>query len=75
MVQKNQLILAFLCAKIQRKSELSKKTIIFLDVMNSKLYSTLTNDIPHPSKVQIKIANLDKGQIQLYQRVLDDVPR
>ncbi len=33
--------------------------------------SSLTNDIPHPSKVQIKIANLDKGQIQLYQRVLE----
>ena len=29
MVQKKQLILAFLCAKIQRKSELSKKIIIF----------------------------------------------
>ena len=35
------------------------------------LLSSLTNDIPHPSKVQIKIANLDKGQIQLYQRVLE----
>ena len=33
--------------------------------------SSLTNDIPHPSKVQIKIANLDKEQKQLYQRVLE----
>ena len=37
----------------------------------TRLFSSLTNDIPHPSKVQIKIANLDKGQIQLYQRVLE----
>ena len=73
LVQGNEI--RFYRGKIQRKSELSKKIIIFLDVMNSKLYSTLTNDIPHPSKVQIKIANLDKGQIQLYQRVFDDVPR
>jgi hypothetical protein len=29
------------------------------------------DDVPHPTKVQIKIANLDKGQIQLYHRVLE----
>ena len=37
----------------------------------TRLLSSLTNDIPHPSKVQIKIANLDKEQKQLYQRVLE----
>ena len=36
-----------------------------------RLFSSLTNDIPDPSKVQIKIANLDKGQIQLYHSVLE----
>ena len=34
----------------------------------TKLLSSLT-DVPRPIKVQIKITNLDKKQIQLYQRV------
>ena len=35
-----------------------------------KLLVSLPNDISRPSKVQIKITNLDKKQTQLYQRVL-----
>jgi hypothetical protein len=35
----------------------------------TRLLSSLHDNIPRPSKVQIKITNLDKGQIQLYQRV------
>ena len=34
------------------------------------LISSLTNEIARPTKVQIKITNLDKQQTQLYQRVL-----
>ena len=36
----------------------------------TKLLASLPNDTPRPSKVQIKISNLDKKQTQLYQRVL-----
>ena len=36
----------------------------------TKLLSSLSDDILRPIKVQIKIANIDKKQIQLYQRVL-----
>lgn len=42
-----------------------------IEQVRTRLLSSLTNDIPHPSKVQIKIANLDKEQKQLYQRVLE----
>ncbi len=34
------------------------------------LISSLTDEIVRPTKVQIKITNLDKQQTQLYQRVL-----
>ena len=36
----------------------------------TKLLASLPDDTPRPSKVQIKISNLDKKQTQLYQRVL-----
>ena len=35
-----------------------------------KLLVSLPNDISRPSKVQIKITNLDKKQTQLYQRLI-----
>ena len=54
------------CVSIIEDSEFAN-----VEQVITKLLSSLTNDIPHPSKVQIKIANLDKGQIQLYQRVLE----
>ena len=34
------------------------------------LLSSLSDNIERPTKVQIRITNLDKRQIQLYQRVL-----
>ena len=34
------------------------------------LLSSLSDNIERPTKVQIKITNIDKRQIQLYQRVL-----
>ena len=39
------------------------------------LLSSLSDEIERPTKVQARITNLDKRQIQLYHRVLDDVPR
>lgn len=35
-----------------------------------RLLSSLSDDIPRPIKVQIKITNLDKRKVQLYQRML-----
>jgi hypothetical protein len=35
-----------------------------------KLLVSLPNDISRPSKVQIKITNLDKKQTPLYQRLI-----
>ena len=36
----------------------------------TKLLSSLPDEIEHPTKVQIRITNLDKKQTQLYQRIL-----
>jgi hypothetical protein len=35
------------------------------------LLSSLPDEIEHPTKVQIRITNLDKKQTQLYQRKLE----
>lgn len=37
----------------------------------TKVLMSMHDDVPRPTKVQIKITNLDKKQIQLYQRVLE----
>lgn len=37
----------------------------------TKLLSSLPDEIEHPTKVQIRITNLDKKQTQLYQRKLE----
>ena len=36
----------------------------------TRLLSSLHEDVPHPSKIQIKITNLDKKQTQLYLKLL-----
>ena len=36
----------------------------------TELLLSLSDDIPRPTKVQIKISNLDKKQTRLYQRIL-----
>lgn len=41
-----------------------------VDQVVTLLITSLPNDTPRPSKVQIKISNLDKQQTHLYQRVL-----
>ena len=35
-----------------------------------RLLSSLHEDVPRPAKVQIKITNLDKRQILLFQKLL-----
>jgi len=41
-----------------------------VDQIITLLLTSLPDETPHPTKVQIKISNLDKQQTQLYQRVL-----
>ena len=36
----------------------------------TRVLSSLSDDIPRPFKVQLKITNLDKRKVQLYQRTL-----
>ena len=36
----------------------------------AKVLMSMHDDVPHPTKVQIKISNLDKKQTRLYQRIL-----
>lgn len=38
-----------------------------------KLLSSLANDIPRPTKIQIKITNLNKRQVQPYQRFFHEL--
>ena len=40
----------------------------------TKLLSSLPDEIERPTKVQIRITNLDKQQTQLYQRISNDIP-
>ena len=46
--------------------------ISFLNVEQviAKVLMSMHDDVPHPTKVQIKITNLDKRQIQLYQKII-----
>ena len=47
--------------------------VSFLNVEQviAKVLMSMHDDVPHPTKVQIRITNLDKKQIQLYHRVLE----
>ena len=36
----------------------------------AKVLMSMHDDVPRPTKVQIKITNLDKRQIQLYQKII-----
>ena len=40
----------------------------------AKVLMSMHDDVPHPTKVQIRITNLDKKQVRLYQRISNDVP-
>ena len=59
---------AFICGDCVSLIEDSGFTNVEQVIKN--LLVSLPDDTPRPSKVQIKISNLDKKQTQLYQRVL-----
>ena len=59
---------AFICGNCVSVIEDSGFTNVEQVIKN--LLASLPDDTPCPSKVQIKISNLDKKQTQLYQRVL-----
>ena len=46
--------------------------VSFLNVEQviAKVLMSMHDDVPHPTKVQIKITNFDKKQTQLYQRLI-----
>ena len=41
-----------------------------VELVIAKVLMSMHDDVPHPTKVQIKISNLDKKQTRLYQRIL-----
>ena len=46
-----------------------------VEQVKTKLLSSLPDEIECPTKVQIRITNLDKQQTQFYQRISNDIPR
>ena len=59
---------AFICGECVSVIEDSGFTNV--EQVITKILSSLSEDIPCPTKVQIKITNIDKMQTQLYQRIL-----
>ena len=59
---------AFICGDCVSVIEDSGFTNVEQVIM--KLLASLPDGTPRPSKVQIKISNLDKKQTQLYQRLI-----
>ena len=59
---------AFICEECVSVIEDSGFTNV--EQVISMLLSSLSGEIERPIKVQIRITNLDKKQVQLYQRVL-----
>ena len=54
------------------KRDLSVEQVPFLNVEQviAKVLMSMHDDVPHPTKVQIKITNLGKSLIQLYQKII-----
>ena len=59
---------AFICG--DRVSVIEDSGFTNIEQVITKLLSSLSDNISRPSKVQIKISNLDKKQTQLYQRII-----
>ena len=59
---------AFICGN--RVSVIEDSGFTNVEQVIKNLLASLPNDISRPSKVQIKITNLDKKQTQLYQRLI-----
>jgi len=69
-ISKNNLLrgTAFYRGKVVAEEE--KTGFTNIEQVIKRLLSSLSDDIPRPIKVQIKITNLDKRKVQLYQRML-----
>ena len=59
---------AFVCG--ERVSTIEDSGFTNVEQVITRLLSSLHEDVPRPTKVQIKISNLDKKQTRLYQRIL-----
>ena len=59
---------AFVCG--ERVSTIEDSGFTNLEQIVTKLLSSLSDEIERPTKVQIKISNLDKKQTRLCQRIL-----
>lgn len=54
----------------ERASVIEDSGFTNVEQVIAKVLMSMHDDLPRPTKVQIKITNLDKRQIQLYQRIL-----
>ena len=54
----------------ERVSTIEDSGFTNVEQVVTKLLSSLSDEIERPTKVQIKISNLDKKQTRLYQRIL-----
>lgn len=54
----------------ERVSTIEDSGFTNVEQVITRLLSSLHEDVPRPTKVQIKISNLDKKQTRLYQRIL-----
>ena len=59
---------AFVCG--ERVSTIEDSGFTNVEQVITRLLSSLHEDVPRPTKVQIKISNLGKKQTRLYQRIL-----
>ena len=60
---------AFVCG--ERVSTFEDSGFTNVEQVVTKLLSSLSDEIERPTKIQVRITNLDKRQIQLYHRVLE----
>ena len=64
----------FICGEAfisgERVSTIEDSGFTNVEQVVTKLLSSLSDEIERPTKVQIKISNLDKKQTRLYQRIL-----
>ena len=54
----------------ERVSVIEDSGFTNIEQVITRLLLSLSDDIPRPFKVQLKITNLDKRKVQLYQRML-----
>jgi len=54
----------------ERVSTIEDSGFTNVEQVITRLLSSLHEDVPRPTKVQIKISNFDKKRTRLYQRIL-----